>query len=158
MSFEESPLRSPVPAIRSARRDDVTALAALMNRAGTSAEMDDAADHDALAARLEDGRVLIADGDQAPIGAIHIQVQDGIGRLEILAVDPALHGQGIGRRLVDVAELLCRAEGCSQTELARVNLLRDELVGHCRHAGYVPVAASALLRKQLDTQAQELAV
>ncbi len=155
MSFKASP--PPVPAIRSARREDITALEALIDKAGAQLDLT-SADEDAIVARLEDGRVLIADGENAPIGAIHIQVHDGVGRLEILAVDPSMQGHGVGRRLVDVAELVCRAEGCSQTELASVNLLRDELVGHCRHAGYVPVGASALLRKELDTPAHELAV
>jgi ribosomal protein S18 acetylase RimI-like enzyme len=83
-----------------------------------------------------DGCFLVEDAAGGGLaGSVYVRWQDGRGYFGLLAVDPAHQGEGLGRRLVDAAEALCRAEGCAVMDLRVVNL-RSELPPWYRKLGY----------------------
>ncbi|MBT8491544.1 MAG: GNAT family N-acetyltransferase [Deltaproteobacteria bacterium] len=127
-----------VPTIRSAKPEEKSALAEVINTAFRVEERyipGPRIDVDEAAARLRNGRFLVADSGAEPAGVVFVDTHPSIGRIELLAVRPEHQGRGIGRRLLDVAESLCRAEGCRAVELQVIDV-RRELVQLCKRKGY----------------------
>ena len=127
-----------VPTIRSAKTEDRQALVEVINAAFGVEERfipGPRIDTDEAAARMDRGRFLVADSESAPAGVVYVDTHPLIGRIELLAVRPEHQHRGIGRRLLDVAESLCRAEGCRAVELKVVDL-RHELIRLYQRKGY----------------------
>ena len=58
-----------------------------------------------------------------------------VGRITALAVDPAAQGRGVGRRLVEAAERLCRDAGLARIEVTS-GLSHTPAYDFYRHLGY----------------------
>lgn len=90
-------------------------------------------------AELEDlagrGAFLIAELDGTAQGCMYYEFRGDHGYFGLLAVEPALQGQGIGSALMTAGEALLREGGCSAAEI-RVLSLRPELLPVYRRAGY----------------------
>ena len=116
--------------VRRAAMGDIDDLARLL---------DQQAAHNTTAAEirglLNDGQFLVLDRPGGGIAAsIYLTIEGGCGRFDHLAVDDDVARDHLDsqlpQRLVSVAELVCRAEGCSRVELepgADEDLLRGDL-------------------------------
>lgn len=126
--------------VRTATITDVPLLVSLINAAFVieRAFVDrDRTDIDDIAAYLEKGTFLIADSDIGGAEAsVYVEIDSDRGYIGMLAVQPALQGRGIGRKMMAAAEQYCRAAGCRVIDIKIVNL-RTELPGFYRSLGYV---------------------
>ena len=125
--------------VRVAQREEAGAVAALVNRAYAvetffvDGHRTTASEVELLATR---GEVLVLDDAQGHlVAAVHVRQGGERGEFGMLSVDPTAQGQGLGRRMVAVAEALCEAMGCKSVEL-RVASPREELPGWYRRQGY----------------------
>ena len=115
------------PAIRDAKLADAEALAGLIGLLGHEAS---AAEVRAQLRKLPTAQ-LVATLDRTIVGVCGLAVQDHIhrpkpvGRITILVVAEAARGQGIGRLLVDEAELRLASLGCGMIEVTSNNKLAD---------------------------------
>jgi GNAT superfamily N-acetyltransferase len=66
---------------------------------------------------------------------INVEAHGVCGGLGMLSVSPERQGQGLGRRLVALAEAWCAAMGCATLQLQVVNV-RTELEAWYRSLGY----------------------
>ena len=132
--------------VRTATVTDVPVLVSLVNAAFAveRAFVDrDRTDVDDIAAFLEKGAFLIADGDDGAADAcIYVATRGERGYIGMLAVRPALQGRGLGHRMMSAAEQYCRAAGCRAIDIKIVNL-RLELPGFYRSLGYVDAGTSS---------------
>lgn len=136
------------PVTRAARRageQDVAPLAQLINRAyEVEAEFTDSLRTSAgeVARLIDQGQFLVLDRVGGGLAAtVYVAIDGQRGRFEMLSVAPDLQGRGLGRRLVTVAELLCRAEGCAEMEIEVINL-REPLPRFYRSLGYQPAGTA----------------
>jgi GNAT superfamily N-acetyltransferase len=131
--------------VRTATIADVPVLVSLINAAFAVERAfvtRDRTDVDEIAAFLEKGAFLIADGDAGGAEAcIYVETRRERGYIGMLAVRPTLQGRGIGRRMMAAAEQYCRAAGCRVIDIKIVNL-RTELPGFYRSLGYVDSGTS----------------
>src|SRR5262249_15002811 len=74
------------------------------------------------------------------------------GYFGMLSVDPARQKEGLGRRLVEIAEQRCRDAGCRIMELHAVNL-RPELLPYYRRLGYVESGTAPFTSERLKQPA-----
>ena len=73
---------------------------------------------DEVVALTRAGELVVADNDDQLTGVVRVQRLDiDTGEFGMLAADPALRGQGIGRDLVRYAEDVSRAAGCRHMQL-----------------------------------------
>jgi GNAT superfamily N-acetyltransferase len=132
--------------VRTATVTDVPLLVSLVNAAFAveRAFVDrDRTDVDDIAAFLEKGVFLIAEGDGGGADAcIYVETRGARGYIGMLAVRPGLQGRGIGHRMMAAAEQYCRAAGCRAIDIKIVNL-RLELPGFYRSLGYVDAGTSS---------------
>jgi GNAT superfamily N-acetyltransferase len=107
--------------LRPARPDEAAALAALVERAYAPwvpiigrrpAPMDDD-----YAARIAAGEALVLERDGALIGLLILEDAADHLWLDNISVDPALHGQGLGRALMAEVEAEARRRGHPQVRL-----------------------------------------
>ena len=71
--------------------------------------------------------------DERPIGAIRIDILgEARAGLRLVAIDPALHRQGHGRMLLQLAEDFARGAGCTRT----VVYSTQDAAGFYAKAGY----------------------
>jgi GNAT superfamily N-acetyltransferase len=85
-----------------------------------------------LAAFDEDGRALgFPTLHHTPV----LHRPTAVGRITALAVDAAAQGRGVGRRLVEAAERLCRAAGLARIEVTS-GLTHTPAYDFYRHLGY----------------------
>lgn len=82
--------------------------------------------------RYPDYAVYVAERDGRTVGTFAMLVMDNIGHMgtpsaivEDVAVDPALHGQGLGRAMMEYALELCKSKGCYKLVLSS-NLKREK--------------------------------
>lgn len=130
--------------VRRARAQDAPALAELVNRCY---EVETSAHHAArttareIGALVESGTFLVLECGAALAAAIYVESRpDGGGFIGMLSVDPVLQSQGVGTRLVRVAEAMCEAMGAREVRLQIVNL-REELAWY-RSLGYREVGVA----------------
>jgi N-acetylglutamate synthase-like GNAT family acetyltransferase len=127
------------PSVRRAGIADFPALCRLVNRAYAVESFFVDGDRTGLAEvalLAEEGHFLVLDGIGGELAAsVHLRMEDGRGRLSMLAVAPELQRRGLGHRLVAVVEATCAALGCDVVELDIVNL-RDELGPWYKSLGY----------------------
>ena len=82
------------------------------------------------------GTFLVAEKGGAPVGCVYVEERGERGYFGLLAVDPAEHGKGLGRMLVEAAEDRFRRAGCRAVDISVVDL-RTELPPFYRRLGYV---------------------
>jgi GNAT superfamily N-acetyltransferase len=76
---------------------------------------------------MEGNTFLVAVQDDQVVGAIMVRVNESTGYLGMLSVRPGLQGSGIGRALLQEAEALCRAQGCTEMTLTTGSVRRELL-------------------------------
>ncbi|MCE9578267.1 MAG: GNAT family N-acetyltransferase [Deltaproteobacteria bacterium] len=138
------------PSVRKATPRDAAALAALVNTAYEVEHFFVAGDRtnaDEIAALARDGVMLVLDRPGGGLAAaVMVKAVGGHGFLGMLSVAPGLQGQGLGRRMVAVAEAWCAALGCAEMTLEVVNL-RTELEAWYRSLGYRAVGTAPYVHR-----------
>jgi ribosomal protein S18 acetylase RimI-like enzyme len=87
-------------------------------------------------AHVRDDEVWVVEDGGAVVGFVVLVVESDALLLDIVAVEPASQGRGLGRRLVDIAEDRCRAVGLPAVRLY-TNELMTENIAMYAHLGYV---------------------
>ncbi len=132
--------------VRRAVVADAPALAQLVNRAYAIEQFfveGDRTDAAEIAQMMTAGTFLVldhadaehADAGQGLAAAVYVTVTGDQGDFGMLAVGPGLQGQGIGKRMIRVAEALAESAGCTRMTMKIVNL-REELGRWYRSLGY----------------------
>jgi GNAT superfamily N-acetyltransferase len=134
-------LMTQPPAIRAAKESDVAELARLFTSLGFPVAVDD------LKSRWEHwqaaGKVALvaenSDGTLAGVATLHqmevLHRPRPVGRISTLVVDESLRGQGVGRALVEAAEVLLTEAGCGLMEIT-CNLRREGSHAFYEHLSY----------------------
>ncbi len=84
--------------------------------------------------------VVLRDGARL-VAAAHVQCEDDVAHLGLVSVDPTLQGRGLGRQIVEEAELVACGRGATTMHLQVVHL-RDELPPFYRKLGYAEYGTS----------------
>ena len=124
--------------LRIATSADARAVTALINAAFQVERFfvdGDRTNEDEVRAYLAKGTFLLAEQDGAPIGCVYVEQRGDRGYFGLLAVDPARHGKGLGRSLIEAAEDRFRRAGCRAVDIQVVDL-RTELPPFYRRLGY----------------------
>ncbi len=104
------------PALRRALPGDVGELTQLVNRAGGGGFEPGPRIHGLNAAelknRLDRGIFLVAECEGSIVGTVYVETDGDVGNIGLLAVAPEHRAGNLDRRLLDVAESLCQADGC----------------------------------------------
>jgi predicted N-acetyltransferase YhbS len=112
-------------AVRTATVDDVPRIVALLNAAfAIEREFVDRerTSSDAIAQLLENGSFLVADGAGDALAAcVDIEPRGCRLYMGMLAVDPALQGRGLGRRVIAAVENRATEKGCSGIDIKIVD-------------------------------------
>jgi len=128
-----------VTALRTARPADVGAVTAIINAAYQVERFfidGDRTSEDEVRRYMAKGAFLVAEEDGRPAGCVYVEQRGDRGYFGLLAVDPAQHGKGLGRTLVEAAEERLRRAGCIAMDISVVDL-RTELPPFYRRLGYV---------------------
>jgi N-acetylglutamate synthase-like GNAT family acetyltransferase len=88
-----------------------------------------------ITALFQKGRFLLAEEAGRLLGCVYIELRGERGYFGLLSVDPTRQRDGLGSRLIALAENDCRNAGCRFMDLTMVNL-RTELYGYYRKRGY----------------------
>lgn len=137
LSFREA-TRADVPAIVALLRDD--AFGAERETAGEAAYL---AAFDAMAGESANHLIVGVRGDRI-VATYQLTLITGLSHrgmrranIESIRVAADLRGQGLGRRLMQDAEVRARAAGCGMLQLATV-AARDRARAFYESLGYVP--------------------
>ncbi|GAB4372251.1 MAG: hypothetical protein Kow00114_33610 [Kiloniellaceae bacterium] len=126
--------------IRPARPEDRARIAAIVDAAYRPylARMDrkPAPMLDDYAKRIADGQTFVLEVDATVTGILVLEDHDDCLLLDNIAVDPALHGQGLGRLLITFTEEEARRRGYAVVELY-TNEVMVENIALYRRLGYV---------------------
>ncbi len=87
-------------------------------------------------ARIAEGLTWVLEEDGEILGLLVLESHADHLLLDNIAVDPARHGQGIGRRLLDFTEAEARRRGCGAVELY-TNEVMVENIAMYERLGYV---------------------
>jgi ribosomal protein S18 acetylase RimI-like enzyme len=131
--------------IREATKDDAADIARIVNAAFLVEQEfrpGDRTSQAEIAALIERRQMLVCDQGGHLIGAVQVSVKDKAGYFGMLAVDPALQGSGLGRKLLAAAEAHCREAGCSEMTMS-TGEDRKELVQWYERQGYKVTSAAA---------------
>ena len=144
--------------VRRAQLSDTDALTELVNRAyaiESSFLEGDRTTADEIAALIRSGGFFVLEYARGIAAAVLFQ---GPGQREgtppshayfgMLSVLPELQGQGIGRRLVQVAEAMAAATGATSMSLRIINL-REELSRWYQRLGYREVGTAPLNHRRV---------
>jgi len=85
---------------------------------------------------LQTGKFLLLEDGPAMLACVYIELRGERCYFGLLAVDPQLQGQGLGRRMVEESENYARDAGCRFMDLRIVNL-RAELPSFYDRLGYI---------------------
>jgi predicted N-acetyltransferase YhbS len=125
--------------LRTATPADAGTITALINAAFQVERFfidGDRTNTDQVRAYMAKGTFLVAEEGGVPVGCVYAEERGDRGYFGLLAVDPAQHGQGLGRTLVEAAEARLRRAGCRAVDISVVDL-RTELPPFYRRLGYV---------------------
>jgi len=156
---------APVIAIRSADIKDAEKVSCLINDAFRSERFfidEDRVDPDKVRELYKQGEFLLAEDGGKLVGCVYVEVRADRGYFGLLAVVPERQREGLGSRLIALAEGECRAAGCVFMDLTVVNL-RKELPAYYAKFGYVesgvepfPAAARAKMPCHLVRMSKRL--
>ena len=135
------------PSLRRASDSDTASIVALIEDAfaAQTAEPE-------IRRLQERGYFLVLDRKDGGLAAsIYVEMRSCRGHFNLLAVAPDCQGQGLGRRLVAVAEALCEAEGCTAMDL-EISDDRGELPGWYRSLGYRECDLARASRDHADSR------
>jgi GNAT superfamily N-acetyltransferase len=141
--------------VRQAAPDDAESLAALINaayRVEDFFKIGDRIDVAAVLAKVDRGRFIVLDDAGSLAGCVYIEVNEHIGYFGLLSISPQRQKQGLGARLIELAESSCRAAACNVMEIEVVNL-RTELPPFYRKFGYVEHGTRRFSDLERSTQA-----
>lgn len=126
--------------------DDAPAITALVNEAfqvEAFFKAGDRTDLQEVRRHFDTGEFLIMRSlgqatSSSPVACVYLERKDGHAYFGMLSIDPAHHGKGFGRTMIEFLESRCRAARCTEIEIHVVNL-RAELPPFYRRYGYVEV-------------------
>ena len=125
--------------VRDATPHDAEALARLINAAYRVEEffkIGDRIDPPGVLDKMQHGRFLVLEDEDTLAGCVYVEANGSLGYFGLLSIDPSRQKQGLGARLIGLAEAACRDAGCSEMEILVVDL-RTELPPYYRRFGYV---------------------
>jgi N-acetylglutamate synthase-like GNAT family acetyltransferase len=125
--------------VRDATLDDADVLVTLINaayRVEDFFKLTDRIDRAEVLDKMQHGRFLVLEEGDALAGCVYVEVNDRVGYFGLLSIDPSKQKQGLGARLIGIAEAACREVGCSEMEIWVVDL-RTELPPYYHRFGYV---------------------
>ncbi|HVH57271.1 MAG TPA: GNAT family N-acetyltransferase [Vicinamibacterales bacterium] len=125
--------------VRDAAVGDADMLVALINaayRVEDFFKLSDRIDRAEVLDKMQHGRFLVLEDGDTLAGCVYVEVNDRVGYFGLLSIDPSQQKQGLGARLIGIAEAACREAGCSEMEIWVVDL-RTELPPYYRRFGYV---------------------
>lgn len=139
-----------------AEKQDAGQIAALVNSAyrGESSKQGWTTEADLLAGRRidteeilrlissDDSMLLLCKAGAELIGSVHLQKQAGQVCLGMLAVSPPLQGRGIGKQLLEAAELAAQQTWAVNKSVMSVISCRHELIAFYGRRGYRRTGAS----------------
>lgn len=123
---------------RHAERSDVEALVPLINRAFEVEKPFFTSDRIDVQETLEHfgkGTFLLAESNGKIAGSNYVELRGESGYFGLLSIDPDFQGRGLGRKLVEQAEDLCRNAGCDRMRIRVLNH-RTELPPFYEKLGY----------------------
>lgn len=142
-------------AVRRARITDTAAIVALINRAYEVERFfveGPRTTEESIRGLIQKGEMLALDGNRAELFVTaHLRCDNKAGHLGLISVHPSSQREGLGRRIIAVAEGLASANGCQQMKLQVVNL-RTELVSYYRDLGYRETGTSEFADPQRALQ------
>jgi ribosomal protein S18 acetylase RimI-like enzyme len=115
--------------IRDAKLSDAEAIARLVNEAFLVEQFfieRDRTNPETVLELMTRGKFLLANDEQALVGAIYVELRGDRGYFGMLSIDPSRQGMGVGHRLADAAEIYFRESGCRWSDLMIVHV-RPEL-------------------------------
>jgi GNAT superfamily N-acetyltransferase len=118
---------------------DVEVLARLINAAFRVEQPfieGDRINPDGVRSYMEKGKFLLAEDAAGLAGCVYVEIRGDRGYLGLLGVDPQRQGTGLGRKLMDTAEIYFREAGCLAVDL-RIVSARTPLPSFYRHLGYL---------------------
>ncbi|HUX89685.1 MAG TPA: GNAT family N-acetyltransferase [Gallionellaceae bacterium] len=139
-----------MPTFRSAEMADVERIVALVNgayrgessRAGWTTEADlldgqrtDAEEVSSLIA-ADDSMILLCVEGEEVIGSVHLQHGKHVAYMGMLVIEPVMQGQGLGKKLMQAAELTAIKMWGVAKMLMYVVTLRHELIAFYERRGY----------------------
>jgi ribosomal protein S18 acetylase RimI-like enzyme len=84
----------------------------------------------------DDSLILLCLRGSDIVGSVHLEKAEGGAYLGLLAISPSLQGAGIGKQLMEKAELAaCKAWGCRKIFMTVITL-RHELIAFYERRGY----------------------
>ena len=142
------PLR---PSVRRATVADLEAIVGVTNRAYVveqffiDGERTDEAEVRALLAQPQSAFLVIDDaGTPGRLRAsVYVETLGDRGYFAMLAVEPALQGTGLARRLIEAVEEHCRGAGCRHLDFDMINL-RTELPAFYARFGFVQIGTAEM--------------
>jgi N-acetylglutamate synthase-like GNAT family acetyltransferase len=136
--------------IRTATRADSESIARLVNDAFRRERFftdGDRTSPEKVAALLEKGKFFLAEEAGKLVGCVYIELRGERGYFGLLSVEPERQRDGLGSRLIELAENDCRAAGCRFMDLTMVNL-RTELYGYYNKRGYMEAGTLPFPKEQ----------
>ena len=130
--------------IREGQPDEAAAIAGIINRAyvvESFFKVGDRTDTEEVLGMMADHTFLVAESGGALIGSVRVAQQAAHAHFGMLAVEPGLKGNGLGRTLVGAAETWAIERGCDEMTLEVVNL-RTELFPWYGRLGYANYATA----------------
>lgn len=124
------------PDLRLARPEDQPAVEALVHAAYSPYVLRNGLlpgpMRDDYGALIGDGRVHVAERDGAILGLLVLLPQEDALLLDNVAVDPALHGTGVGRVLLQFAEQAAREAGYRAIRLYTQEIMTENVALYAR--------------------------
>jgi ribosomal protein S18 acetylase RimI-like enzyme len=124
--------------IRLATREDASTIIPLVNAAFTVEDFIEGTrtDTERMVNAMESGQFLVAEDSVGKmLAAVYVELRGDRGYFGMLAVDPAMQGRGLGRKMIEAAEDHCRNVGCRYMDI-RVLSARQGLPSYYRQFGY----------------------
>jgi N-acetylglutamate synthase-like GNAT family acetyltransferase len=141
---------------RTATTDDVDHLVGFINRAfarDNYFKRTERTSHELMTKDMAKGRFLLLERDDNLLGAVYVEILAGDrGYIGTVAVNPDQQHQGIGRRLMAMAEAWCGEHGCRVFDVSVISL-RPELVEWYGRLGYRVTGEAPYVRPEALLQA-----
>lgn len=129
--------------IRPFRRDDEPAVIALWTRCGLVKPQNDPRKDIQRKSKVRPDLFLVGEMDGQVVASIMVGYEGHRGWINYLAVSPEQQKRGFGRRMMDEAERLLRAEGCPKINL-QVRTSNTAVLAFYRAIGFLPDDAVSL--------------